>query len=119
MNEQTEKLVRELADKLGTTADHLWGVLIKQAPVSAVTSLLGGVAIFALLVYAWRFRAKKMAAETNKNYGDWAGDSPISVISGMLLCIATFALVLAAAGELPLVLAGFFNPEYWALKQIL
>ena len=29
MNDKTEQLVRELAEKLGTTVEHLWGVLVQ------------------------------------------------------------------------------------------
>ena len=38
MNEATAKLIEELAAKLGTTAEHLWGVLVRQAPISATVS---------------------------------------------------------------------------------
>ncbi len=40
MDEQIEKLLRELAEKLGTTAEHLWGVLMRQAPISGVIGIL-------------------------------------------------------------------------------
>ena len=39
MNEQTTKLITDLASKLGTTTEYLWGVLIKQALYSVITDL--------------------------------------------------------------------------------
>jgi hypothetical protein len=39
MDERTELLIRELAAKLGTTADQLWGAMTRQAPISAFISL--------------------------------------------------------------------------------
>lgn len=40
MNEQTVKLVEQLAQKLGTTTEYLWNVLIKQAPISAAIDMI-------------------------------------------------------------------------------
>lgn len=41
MNEQTEKLLREIAAKIGTTGEHLWGVLIQQAYIRAWECVAG------------------------------------------------------------------------------
>lgn len=119
MSEQTTKLIEALAAKLGTTAEHLWGVLIRQAPISATIDMVS-VALFAvLLVCAWRLRARCIRDEKDKNYGAWADDSPASIVSATVLGITSVALPLVLMVTISDSLAGFFNPEYWALKQVL
>ena len=49
MNEQLVKLLDDLSKKLGTTSEYLWGVLIRQAHVSATTTLL----YFIIGIIAW------------------------------------------------------------------
>ena len=40
MNDQTLELIRDLAEKLGTTTEHLWGVLVTQAYISGVGDVI-------------------------------------------------------------------------------
>lgn len=54
MNESTEMLVRELADKLGITAEHLWGVLIRQASITAATDSVIALIMVGLLLALYR-----------------------------------------------------------------
>lgn len=46
MNEQVLALLTQLAEKLGTTVEHLWSVLVKQAFISTTVNLL----IYSLLL---------------------------------------------------------------------
>lgn len=39
MEEKTIKLIEQLAQKLGTTTEYLWAVLLKQAPIDATVVL--------------------------------------------------------------------------------
>ena len=40
MNEELNKQLAELAAKLGTNAEHLWSVLVKQAYIDGISSLM-------------------------------------------------------------------------------
>jgi hypothetical protein len=48
MNEELQKKLASLASKLGTTTEHLWGVLIRQAYIDGFNSLLS--LLFCLLL---------------------------------------------------------------------
>lgn len=111
MNESTQQLIRELADKLGTTTEHLWGVLVKQAPISGAIGLLSSVAMLAVVFFAWR----KL---TKIEFGKWDNDFGKGALYGGF-CIATAIVFASTMGALPVEVAGIFNPEYWALKQVL
>ena len=117
MNEQTDKLIRDLAEKLGTTTEHLWRVLVKQAPISAITKLglLVVVAIGILgLVKAFWFSFQKFKKADYGCEEGWVG----CCVACVVLIIAGLVFTLMALTDLDLILAGFFNPEYWAFKQI-
>ena len=53
MNDQTVQLLRELAEKFGTTTEHLWGVLIKQAYISGVGDLITSIAFALAAIYVF------------------------------------------------------------------
>lgn len=113
MSPETNKLLEEMAAKLGVTVEHLWGVLVYQAPISAtycaivtLTSSLVGLA----MVYS-SYRAIK----------GWKGVEPespaapiVMIVGGVMVLLAVISLLIS--GEM--ILAGFFNPEYWALERV-
>lgn len=40
MDDKYRQLIEDMAAKLGVTAEHLWGVLVKQAPISGAVDLV-------------------------------------------------------------------------------
>lgn len=115
MNETTEKLIRELADKLGTTTEHLWGVLVRQAAIEAYSSIailviLGVMAgvCFGVAALTWKNLIK---APNDESY------IPLIFISVGVVTLVGFAMSLLA--NFSTILSCLFNPEYWALQQIL
>lgn len=50
MDDKTLEALTTLANKLGTTAEYLWGVLIKQAPITVAIELSVMVAWVAVAV---------------------------------------------------------------------
>lgn len=120
MNEQTEKLIRELADRLGTTAEHLWGVLIRQAGISGITNLLVCAAWGALLAWGYRFLRRKttapLATALNPHpRAEWDDQDWIWLVFGFV--VAVVALVVGC--NLEQIVGSLLNPEYWALQQLL
>jgi len=119
MNEQTLKLIEQLAQKLGTTSEYLWSVLLKQAPIDATTTLLQFlcIVIFGIVLLKIHFwLAKPEKDERNSRYynsdGVYQGVMFACVIIFGILFIMTFCCL----GD---VVNGYFNPEYWALQHIL
>lgn len=122
MNETTDKLIRDLAEKLGTTADHLWGVLCRQATISGVTNLLVIGAWTALIVWGFKFVIRKTTVpqKTEENRypeSEWCEDG--KVIAWLILGAATIVTALFVGSNLELIVGSLMNPEYWALKQII
>lgn len=122
MNEQTAVLIDRLAEKLGTTAELLWSVLVRQAPISGVIDLV----TFSLLVFAavtaFRFAKRKTTVPKNKR-GEYRGPAEFEDIGATIAWImfgVVLLFVFMAAYELSHdIIAAFINPEYWALMKIL
>jgi hypothetical protein len=118
LNKETADLLRDMASKLGTTAEHLWGVLVKQAPIAGASMLSWGIPIIGgwILWGIWNSRIPRFIHENHEGQR-YAEDDSIwvpFVIFSILLGFLTFAWLF----QLPTIASCFFNPEYWALKQI-
>ena len=100
-------LLEQLAEKMGVVTDVLWVALLKQAAVHGTIYAAMGVALVALCVlFVWRGRdAWEDLDDTGVFY---------YCTAGLLLFV-----VIAYLTELPRTLAALFNPEYWALTEIL
>ena len=121
MNEEILKRIDTLATKLGTTAEYLWGVLIKQAHVviwqDVIVIFICSVCV-SLCVWGlfWSF-GKDDEGYKRLSYKSDCEDRAllIALLSGTLLAISTPILVVEALDLMSVCV----NPEYWALKEIL
>ena len=118
MNTEITNLLAILADKLGTTSEYLWGILLRQAPISATVILIQ--IIFTVLsgIFLWRLH-KYFSKETDENYSMYDRsngglEALIIIFSVLILIIGIFSFF-----QIENVLNGYFNPEYWALNKIL
>lgn len=114
MNEQTQQLIEKLAEKLGTTAEHLWAVLVRQAPITSTTEAIALCIYAAVMVWGYR-----LVREKTKNDGDWNDNCGSIALPWIIWGVGTLILLIALCCSLSNIVAGFVNPEYWALKEIL
>lgn len=117
MNEQTIKLLSELAAKLGTTADHLWSVLARQAYVAMAQQIFAAV-VFSVALFFWFRLVKRMTTEIpeGKSYPRWDDEGALCAWASV------FALLLFAGVSLGFaidsIITATFNPEYFAFEQL-
>jgi hypothetical protein len=122
MNDKTLEIFNRLADKFGTTVEHLWGVLVKQAVISAVTEIVMALAMVAAWVWLFRFvRGKttkpKETPEDRYPYAEWRGEG--ALIAWLVAAIALLLVTIKVCYAATTGLTALLNPEYWALKQLL
>lgn len=119
MDTETAKIIQQLADKLGTTVEKLWGALVRQAPIASATDLV----ILAIALAAVPVTVRLTKREFQRiDLPDDGVDREIGVFTTTLfstLCAAAFVVACHYVSNLGTILSGFFNPEYWALKQII
>lgn len=117
MNDELQGKVGEilttLAGKLGIGVEVLWESLKAQGAISSVVDVLW---IVAMIVAAFYLRKWWRWALVKDKYGEFDSDriAPATIASGIysILVFATFM-------GLPLTVAGFTNPNYWALRHVL
>jgi len=127
MNEATLKTIETLAEKLGgaidalalklgTTAEHLWGVLVRQAYVESMTNAILLIASWAAAALWTKWLLKSRRATIADGDDDWTMGQIISVtILGFYMVI----LLIATYGNADAIVSGFINPEFFALSKIM
>lgn len=122
MNETTSKLLEQLANKLGTTSEYLWGVLLKQAPIAATTRLIQTILVIISGVILLKVHQRLLKVENPNDvysrslyekHGEFASIP-------MVICLLIFSIFfIFTIGCFGTIINGYFSPEYWALKEIL
>ena len=114
--EELTGLLEKLAEKLGTTTEYLWGVMINQAPIDAIVGIVL-IVLCALLYIPFIWYIKWMS----RNWDDIVVDDMeithvfASVIIGIIMIVFTIISIC----DINNIATAFFNPEYWALNKVL
>ena len=122
MNDKTEALIRELAEKLGTTGENLWSVLVRQAPITGAIDLLVVVAWAFAVVWAFRLvrakTTKPMPTEADRYpRAEWQNE--VAFAAWALWVFMAIMVAVIGGASLSGTIGALVNPEYWALKQVL
>ena len=114
MTPKIEEALLALAAKLGTTAEHLWYVLVKQSVISGCLNLAGQLAIITICLLCLRKLLKKARAPKEKYY-QMSDEEGIMYIVGTGICclFSLFAFFCMGAS-----ITNIFNPEFHALQSI-
>lgn len=113
MDEKTHQLIERLAEKLGTTAEHLWGVLVRQAFISSAATAIALCIYAAVLIWGYH-----LVREKTKEDGDWNDHCGSIALPWGVFAIAIIAFLIILCFNFSLIVAGFLNPEYLALREI-
>ena len=104
--------LQSLAEKLGTTAQYIWGLQVKQAYVVGFVALAGFL-FGAIMIIGSIWMFYKLFNNNSKEETEVKGflfvGSLVSLIIGCIFCASWFSTVLNC----------FINPEYYALKQLI
>ena len=101
--------LQPLAEKLNKTADYVWGLQIRQAHIDGVCYLVGLIIGIVFIWGAYTAYEQSKQAIDNEDKGSYIVLSVLLFIVGCCVCRA----------YLPSVLQCLFNPEYYALTQII
>jgi hypothetical protein len=122
VDDKTLQALTALANKLGTTAEYLWGVLLRQAPITGAIDI-ALMAAWVAITWMWcRFVLRKTTEpeETDADRyprADWSDEAAFFAwLSAIAIVCVT---VLIVTSSLATAIAALVNPEYWALRHIL
>lgn len=110
MTPKLEEALLALASKLGTTAEHLWGVLVKHAYVGSCVGLTVQLLLILTAIPAARFLYTTLCIGEDLDNSDCMRCTFAGVVT-------TAGIV--ALGILPNTLTSFLVPEAEALRNIL
>jgi hypothetical protein len=122
MDDKTLQALTALSTKLGTTVEYLWGVLLRQAPITGAIELVLMCVLVTTSLFLIQFVRRKTTkpAKTNENpypKADWPDEG--GVFAWMAAILFAFITALIVFFDLSNVVSALINPEYWALRQIL
>ncbi len=109
MNEQTITALHELATKLGTTADHLWVILVAAQAMHAkvaITTAITGI----VLAILWGYFANALLTKND--------DEDSTVVAGALLWIACATCIIVSTSNAYNAAYYIASPEYCALLEL-
>ena len=109
--QNVEKTLQILAERFGTTVEHLWSVAVRQTYVDAATGVLLILAVSVTSYFALRWCKKAFEED-----GSYMGDK--RMFASLIACIVLIILagvVLSNIGNL----LQIFNPEFYAVKLLL
>jgi len=109
MNKETIEFLDKLAEQLGTTSEYLFQVLIDQAWYSFVGDTLAFVCAVGILVISMRYFVVIIKDDSM---------FPMVFAVSMVMAICVI-FILAFVANFSGNLAKVFNPEYFALSEIL
>ena len=119
MSDELNKALAALAAKLGVSVEHLWGVLVRQAYIDGLSSLVTlfccAVAGLGVLWFFFHRRRKYKLAPEPKEGLLFSTNEPLEyLVMGTIL----FVLVMIAGNNFYWVISDFFNPEFYALRHL-
>jgi hypothetical protein len=120
MSEELNKQLASLASKLGTTTEHLWAVLVRQAYIEAISSLctlvvclvLAAIAVYGFLLVQRKYRS---VSPEELRLSMWP---PPEYMRWFILGIVLFLLLLVASNNFYWLISDLFNPEWFAFKAL-
>lgn len=122
MNAKTvTDLLDALASRFGTSAAHLWAVLVRQVYIDAIEFALFYLVLGAAIVQLFRYMTRATRTDTmmeQRRYAsgiEWNASAIIACVMGCLLSLMLFGYLPEFANAI----AHLFNPEYGALEIIL
>ena len=111
MNERLNNALAVLAEKLGTSVDHIWEILVRQARISATVDLIQYAAVAICAMLWWRYKASASAEDWS-----YAGPKAVGIAASGAVMLVLIVICFICFGN---TISALLNPEYWALQKIL
>lgn len=106
--------LEQLAQAFNTTVDKLYPMLIKQAYVSGVSSIL--LILFSWIVLGVVVHIFKKHGVKKGSYNTLTSGTVGFIIATVLISIVTVLITMIAGSN---AITALINPEYWALTKVL
>lgn len=127
MDKETLDLLQQFAAKLGTTADHIWAILVRQAYVEFWADMVPYAIWVAWLVTVYKYLPRLLrwldervkAGKEKDRFYSLDGKEFAAAAAAIIAVVLSIAFTVIAVCNIPSEIVKVLNPEYWALQQIL
>ncbi len=116
--EKVLERIDTLALKLGTTAEHLWGILVKQAYVTFVGYSIRYVITIIFLCCMIKFIPYLYKKFTHEDFDSETTYGMFSIVAFVICILVTLVTSINIIGEITYFISLYFNPEYFAFQKI-
>jgi DNA-binding phage protein len=110
MNNDLNKVLAELAAKLGVSSEHLYGALLRQAVFAGVWNVTTGLLMLAAIwagVLIWFRKKDKLNAPW---YADWTTSGAVLVVALTLSAVVSDGLYYG--------ISYLANPDFYTLRHL-
>lgn len=114
-DEALGRILNQLADKFGTTVEHLYAILLKQAFIEGIKDVVAVFITLVILILAIVITKRSHKSYDHKYNDFWEQNFHLIIIISVA-SLVFFIVLCVAGGDM---IDAFFNPEYYALHQIL
>jgi hypothetical protein len=118
MEEKTTQLLEQLAAKLGTTTEYLWGILINQAKYDALVSIIQ-MSFMAIIIYTTIKLHIKFSKKDKDGKNEYYYKEDLLTIPMIFASIISLLSIVFFLTEFNSLIISICNPEYWALNKVL
>lgn len=118
-DEALSKILNSLADKFGTTVDHLYAIMIKQAFIDGIECLIAWAIMttVAIIMGIKFYKGYTNYVKPEAYYADTYVEKNATFVIIALFLIVGGVVTFFVAGSTAI--DCFFNPEYYALHHII
>jgi amino acid permease len=110
---QLVEALRPVAAKLGVAAEHLYGVLVKQALVDSISNIMGWGLFAGFVIYiGYRLR---LYAEKNKGELSTTDQEGWTAVGWVVTTFGVIVMAITIGSNI----SGILNPEYFAIKELM
>lgn len=126
MTEQISKIIEALSNALGVAASELYSVMILQAKVSMVKSVVEILLLLFAMYMFWRYVRKVYIKKGNDGHTvfdravyDSGSSFAFHLIATIVIAALTIIFVISVVCDIDNIIQCVMNPRYWALKEII
>ncbi len=119
--EAVEKVLNRLdalALKLGTTAEHLWEILVKQAHITFYGYCIRYILAACFLCFAIWFIPYSLRKFFHEDFQGDCVKGGFSIAGFCICCALTLACIIGTIGEITTFISLYANPEFFAFEKI-
>jgi len=108
MNPETAAILNALAEKLGTTTDYIWGILIKEAFFFNGINVVIAIILLSASIFLFK-RSSDIYSVSRSCHTEYTKDICLFIL--VVMSFTSFVVI-------PCSIKNMLHPEYWALKEI-